>query len=189
MFSDPGNKAAHIVIANAEEVAALQYTYGRNKQLLISEQLCLLRIIKSLDSAIQLNSTAYTREEFLTAIALSLKIFLETVLRSTTNAECHFENAAVQLVGGFQECEQQLCASSLGLCSSSESVFWQTMMGAIAAPNPQTKSFYTSRLQRITIALALTSWRDALLILQRYFWIPSIFSAPGRQILSEILHS
>ena len=188
MFSAPAKKAAYLILANAEQVAALHYTYVPNKQLLTSEQLCLSRIIKSLDSAIQLSSTAYTREAFLTVIALSIKIFLEIVLRCTTNTEEDFENMAVQLMEVLQKPEQQL-SSSLALCSSLELVFWQTMMGAIAAPDTQTKSFYTSRLERITIALALTSWHDASVILQRFFWIPSIFSAPCYQILSEILYS
>ena len=188
MFSARAKKAAYLILTNAEQVAALHYTYVRNKQLLISEQLCVSRIIKSLDAAIQLNSTAYTREAFLTAIALSIKIFLEIVLRCTTNTEENFENTAVQLMEVLQKPEQQL-PSSLALCSSLQSVFWQTMMGAIAAPDARTRSFYTSRLGRITIALALTSWHDASVILQRFFWIPSIFSAPAYQILSEILYS
>ena len=188
MFSAPAKKAAYLILANAEQIAALHYTYGRNKQLLTSEQLRLRRIIKSLDTAIQLNSTAYTGEAFLTATALSIKIFLETVLRCTTNTEEDFENTAVQLMEVLQKPEQQLC-SSLALCSSLESRFWQTMMGAIAAPDARTKSFYTSRLGRISIALALTSWHDASVILQRFFWMPSIFSAPCYQIMSEILYS
>lgn len=188
MFSVPAKKALYLTLASAEQVATLHSTYVRNKQLLTSEQLCLSRIIKSLDTAIQLNSTADTREAFLTAIALSIKIFLGIVLRCTTNTKDDFEITAVQLMEVLQKPEQQLC-SSLALCSSLESVFWQTMMGAIAALDARTKSFYTSRLGRITIALALTSWHDASVILQRFFWIPSIFSAPSYQILSEILYS
>ncbi|RDL35888.1 uncharacterized protein BP5553_06500 [Venustampulla echinocandica] len=98
MFSAPAKKAAYLILANAEQVAALHYTYVPNKQLLISEQLCLSRIIKSLDIAIQLNSTAYTGEAYITAIALSIKIFLEIVLRCTTNTEVDLENTAVQLM-------------------------------------------------------------------------------------------
>lgn len=188
MFSAPAKKAAYLILANVEQVAALHDPYVRNKQLLIGEQLCVSRIIKSLDTAIQLNSTAYTGEAFLTAIALSIKIFLEIVLCCTTNTEEDFKNTAVQLMEVLQEPEQQL-SSSLALCSSLESRFWQTMMGAIAAPDARTKSFYTSRLERISTALALTSWHDASVILQRFFWIPSIFSAPCYQTLSQILYS
>ncbi|KAK5089759.1 hypothetical protein LTR70_006601 [Exophiala xenobiotica] len=158
MFSAPAKKAAYLILANVEQVAALQ------------------------------NTNAYTAEAFLTAKALSIKIFLEAVLCCTTDTEEDFGDTAVQLMEILQEPEQQLC-SSLALCSSLESVFWQTMMGAIAAPNARTRSFYMSRLGRITIALALTSWYDALVILQRFFWVPSIFSTPGYQILSEILYS
>lgn len=189
MFSAPAKKAAYLILANAEQVAALQYTFVCNEQLLIIDQSCLSGIIKSLDTAIQLNSTAYAREAYLTATALSIKIFLQFVLRSTTNTEGDFGNTAVQLMEILQKPEQQLCTSSLTLCSSLESIFWQTMMGAIAAPDARTKSFYTSSLGRITIALALTSWHDAEVILQRYFWIPSLFSDPCYQILSEILYS
>jgi len=188
MFSTPAKKAAYLILANVEQVAALQNTYVRNKRLLTNEQLRLRRVIKSLDTAIQMNSNAYTAEAFLTAKALSIKIFLETVLRCTTDTEEDFGNTAVQLMEILQKPEQQLC-SSLALCSSLESVFWQTMMGAIAAPDARTRSFYMSRLGRITIALALTSWHDALVILQRFFWVPSIFSTSGYQILSEILYS
>lgn len=186
MFSAPAKKAAHLILANVEQVAALHDTYVRNEKLLPSEQLRLRRVIKSLDKAIQVNNTAYPREAFLTAKALSIKIFLETVLRHTTNTNPDPSNTPVQLMEILQKPEQQLC-SSLALCSSLEFVFWQTMMGAIAAPDAQTEPFYMSRLRRITIALALTSWHDALVILRRFFWIPSIFSAPGYRIMSEIL--
>jgi hypothetical protein len=188
MFSTIAKEAAYIILANAERVAAFHHTYDQDKQLLTGEQLYLRSIIKSLDVAIELSRTACTREAFLTAIALSIKIFLETVLRCTTNSGEDFGNSAVQLMEVLQKPGQQL-HSSLALCSVLETTFWQAMMGAIAAPDAQTKLFYTSRLRRITIALALTTWHDASVILQRFFWIPSIFSPPGYQILSEILHS
>jgi len=189
MFSAPAKKAAYLILANAEQVVAFQNTYMRIKQLLTSEQSSLSRIIKSLDTVIQLNTTAHPGEAFLTALALSLKIFLEIVLRSTTTTEEDCENTAFQLMEVLQKREQQLC-TSLALCASLEVVFWQSMMGAIAARiNAQTKSFYISRLRRITDALALTSWHDAELILRRFFWVPSIFSAPCYRILSEIQYS
>ncbi|KAK2767464.1 hypothetical protein FQN54_003620 [Arachnomyces sp. PD_36] len=188
MFSAPAKKAAYLILTNAETVAVLHYTDVRDRQLPTSEDLYIRRIIKSLDTAIQLNSTAYPAEAFLTAIALSVKIFLETVLRCTTNTDSDLENTSVQLMEVLQKPEQQLC-SALALCSSLELVFWQSTMGAIAASNAQTKSFYIWRLERITAALALKSWHDSLTILQRFFWIPSIFSGPCYQILSKVLRS
>lgn len=188
MFSSPGKKATQLILASAEHTAVLHDTYAPKKQLLIGEELHLRRLIESLDSAIHLSSTAYPREAFLTAIALSIKIFLETVLRCTESADENPGYTAVQLMEVFQKPEQQL-PSSLALCSSLESVFWQTTMGAMAAPDVETKSFFMSRLGRITTAMALTSWHDASVILQRFFWIPSIFSGPCSQILSEILYS
>lgn len=188
MFSPPAKKATYLILKDAEQVAAFQYAYVPSKKSLASEQLlCIDRIIKSLETAIEVNSTAYPREAFLTAIALSIKIFLQTVLRYTTNPEEDSESTAVQLMEIFQRPDQQL-PSSLALCSSLESVFWQTMMGAIAAPDARTKSFFNSRLEKITAAMALTSWHDASTILERFFWIPFIFSAPGCQILSGMLH-
>lgn len=188
MFSAPAKKAAYLILENAEQVNALLQTYVPNKQLRNGEQSRLSRIIESLDTAIQLDRTSYPREAFLTAIALSLKVFLDIVLRYTTDTEEGPEDTAVQLMEVFQRPEQQL-PSSLAMCSSLESQFWQTMMGMIAAPDDRTKSFFTLRLNRITVALALTSWHDALVILQRYFWVPSIFSGPGYHIFSEVLRS
>lgn len=188
MFSAPAKKAAYLILAAAEQVVALQNTYIRDKTLLARERerLRLICIIKSLDTAVELTSTAYPVEAYLTAMALSLKLFLETVLRHDTGED--FEDTAVQLIQVLQKPGQQLCSdSALALCLSLETVFWQTMMGAIAAPDARTKSYYISRLRRVTIALALTSWHDAEVILQRFFWISDIFSALGYQILSEIV--
>lgn len=188
MFSAPAKQAAYLILESAEQVNALLQTYVPNKQLGSGEQSHLSRVIESLDTAIQLDRTSYPREAFLTAIALSIKVFLEIMLRRTTYTEDGPENTAIQLMEVFQRPEQQL-PSSLALCSSLESQFWQTMMGIIAAPDDRTKSFFMLRLDRITVALALTSWHDALAILQRYFWIPAIFSGPGYHIFSEVLHS
>lgn len=187
MFSVSGKEAAYIIFETAEHVAALQYTHSRNKQSSASEQLHIRRMIKSLDAAIQLGRTAYPREAFLTATALSIQIYLGVILRCTITTEHDYGATAIELMRVLQKPEQQLC-SSLALCSSLESTFWQAMMGAIAAPDITTRCFYTSRLERITVALALTSWQDGLAILQRIFWTPSIFAAPCCAILSEVLH-
>ena len=188
MFSDPAREAGYLILENVEQIVALQNTYVPDKLLTSSEQSSYHRIIKSLDTAIEWNSSAYPGEAFLTTIALAIKIFLETVLRCTTEQEENSKHTAVQLMECLEQPEQQLCPS-LALCSSLESVFWQTMMGAIAAADAHVKSFYISRVKRISITLALTSWDDALVILQKFFWIPSIFSEPCYQVLSEILDS
>lgn len=188
MFSASAKRAAYLILENAEQVTELQQTYVPNKKLDVSERLRLSRIVESLDTAIQLDRTAHPREAFLTAMALSIKIFLEIALGRTTDTKKGLGNTAVQLMEVFQRPELQL-PSSLALCSSLESMLWQTMMGVIASPDDRTKSFFMSRLDPITVALALTSWNGALVILQRYFWIPSIFSGPGYQILSVVLHS
>lgn len=187
MFSAPAKRAAYLILENAEQVTELQQTYVPNKKLDTSERLRFSRIIESLDTAIQLGRTAHPREAFLTAMALSIKIFLEIASGCTADTGKGPGNTAVQLMEVFQRPELQL-PSSLALCSSLESMFWQTMMGVIASPDDRTKSFFISRLDPITVALALTSWNDALVILQRYFWIPSIFSGPGYEILSAVLH-
>ena len=191
MFSAPAKRVAYRILENANEVTALQYydTSDRNKQLPPSEQSRIRRIIKSLDTAIHLNSTAHTSAAFLTGLALTIKIFLDIVLRHTAipaAEEKPSSTTAVQLLDILQNHQQQTC-SSLALCSFLESRFWQTMMGAIAAPDSRTRSFCTSRLGPITAALALTTWRDAEAILRRFFWIPVIFSPPGYEILSEVL--
>lgn len=186
-FSGPAKQAAYRILANVEEAATLHHTYIPNQRLSTSEQSRLRCVIKSLNIAIQLTSTACKGEAFLTAKALSIRIFLETILRCTTDTEERFEDTAAQLMEVLQEPEQEKC-SSLVLCSSLASVFWQTVMGAIAAPNDRVKRFFTLRLRRISIPLALTSWHDASVILQRFLWIPSVFSAPCYQIMSEILY-
>lgn len=188
MFSVPAKKAAYLILENAQQVTALQKTYAPNKKLDTGEQSRLSHLIDSLDTAIQLDHFTHPRESFLTAIALSLRIFLEIVLHSSTDTDYKPGNTAIQLMEVFQRPELQL-PSSLALCSSLESLLWQTMMAVIAAPDERTKSFFTSRLDRITVALALTSWHDSLVILQRYFWIPSLFSGAGYHIMSEILRS
>lgn len=188
MFSAPAKKAAYLILETAEQVTALQQKHAPNKRLDTGEQSHLHRIIRSLDTAIQLDRTSYPREAFLMAIALSIKIFLEIVLRCTADTDDGPGDAAVQLMEVFQRPELQL-PSSLALCSSLESLFWQTMMGVIASPDDQTRSFFMSRLDRIIVALALTSWHDATVILQRYFWIPSVFSGPGYHVFSKLLHS
>ncbi|KAI7779304.1 hypothetical protein LA080_000975 [Diaporthe eres] len=188
MFSAPAKKAAYLILENAEQVNAMLQTYAPNKQFRCGERSRLNRVIESLDTAIQLDRTSYPREAFLTAIALSIKVFLEIMLQCTKDTEDGPANTAIQLMEVFQRPEQQL-PSSLALCSSLESQFWQTMMGIIAAPDDRTKSFFTLRLNRIIVALALTSWHDASVILQRYFWVPSIFSGPGYHIFSEVLHA
>lgn len=197
IFSAPAKRVAYLILEVTEQVATLQQIYVHHKRLFFSDQLRLYRIIKSLETAIQWNSTTSAEEAFLTAIALAIKIFLEKVLHCTAHTEAEakaeaeedFDNTAVRLMAVLQKPEQQLPCSLLALCGYLESRFWQAMMGAIAAPNARTTSFYKSRLRRITIALALTSWHDASLILQRFFWIPSIFSGPCHQMLSEILES
>ena len=200
MFSTPAREAAFRILANVQRIAAIQHTYVRDKQLLLSEQLQLRSIITSLDAAIQLNSKAYRAEAFLTAKALSFKIFLQVVFRHTTDRRDEGQDAiksmddevqdpsttAFQLMRVMQQPEQQLC-SSLALCSSLESEFWQAMMGAIAASDVPTKNFFTSRLERIIVALALSSWGEAEIILQRFLWVPSIFSVPCGRVLSEVL--
>lgn len=190
MFSGPGKKVVYLIYAIAEETAAIQDRYVQNERLLASDQTRLASIIESVETTIQLNNTGHTEEVFLTVTALAIKIFLETVLQSTTDTkEANLENTAVRMMTILQQPDQQLCSSSLALCSYLESRFWQTVMGAIAAPDARTASFYKSRLRRITTALALTSWHDALLNLQRFFWIPTTFSGPCQRILSEILDS
>lgn len=186
MFSVPAKEVAYLILTSIGQVTTLQHTYIRNEQLSTSDKLYLRRIIKSLDTAIQLNSTACPGEAFLTAKALSIKIFLQTMLRHTTNTEEYLGNTAIQLMEAWPKPEPQLC-SSLALCSSLESIFWQATMGAIAAPDARTKSFYMSRLGRITTALALGPWHDAEMILQRFLWIPSIFSTPCYHVLSEVM--
>lgn len=188
MLSAPAKEAAHLILTNAEQVAAFQETYFGNKPLRTSEKMHLRRLIKSLDTAIELNSNARPGEAFLTSTALAIKIFLEIVLRGTaTTTEGCSGNTTVHLMEVLELPEEQLC-SSLVLCSSLEWRLWLTMMAVIAAPDGRVKSFYTSRLERILVALAVTSWQQASVTLQRFLWIPSVFAGPCYQALSEILH-
>lgn len=188
MFSTPAKKAAYLILENAEQVTAFQNAYVPGKHVRKDGQEQLSGILKSLNAAIQLDRIAYPREAFLTAIALSIKVFLGVFLRCTTDTEDRPGDMAVQLMEVFQRPEQQL-PSSLALCSSLESLFWQTMMGAIAAPDDRTRGFFRSRMDRITAAMGLISWHDALVTLRRFFWIPSIFTDPGHHIFAEVMQS
>lgn len=188
MFSIPAKKSAYLILDNAEQLTVFQNMYVSGKGLDESGQEHLSRVTKSLNAAIQLDPATYPREAFLTATAVSMKLFLEIVLCCSTDTEENPGNTAVQLMEVFQRPEQQL-PSSLALCSSLESLLWQTMMGAIAAPDDRTKRFFMSRMDRVTAAMGLTSWHDALVSLQRFFWIPSIFSDPGYRIFSKLMQS
>lgn len=188
MFSAPAKKAAYLILENSEQVTLLIQTHVPGKSLDKTGQQRLDRIIKSLNEAIKLGSAAYPREAFLTAMAWSIKVFLGTVHHGSTGTGEDPGDTAMQLMHVFQRPEQQL-PSSLALCSSLESLFWQTMMGAIAAPNDSTRRFFRSRMDRITAAAGLTAWDDALVTLQRFFWIPSIFSDPGYHIFLEVMQS
>lgn len=188
MFSAPAKKAAYLILENAEQVTLFVETNVPVKRLGKTSQQRLDRVIKSLNEAIELGSAAYPREAFLTAIAWSIKVFLGVVQHRSTGTGEDPGDTAVQLMHVFQRPEQQL-PSSLALCSSLESLFWQTMMGAIAAPDDSTKRFFRSRMDRITAASGLASWDDALITLQRFFWIPSIFSDPGYRIFSEVMQA
>ncbi|KIW13321.1 hypothetical protein PV08_08509 [Exophiala spinifera] len=186
MFSVTGRRAAYKILADAEEVTRWIIHDGNKAPFARKEQILLRRIIKSLDAAIEINSDSDSREAFLTAIALSLKIFLQMTLQHTMGRMTDLKSLAVQLMEVLQKPKQQL-PSSLVLCATVESNFWYTTMGAIAASDSDVKSFYRSRLKRIADALALASWTDAERTLETFFWIPSIFSSLCRHILSEVM--
>lgn len=189
MFSDSNKDTALHLFWIVEEVAALLQRYEKTQQVTIDDQVQLRNVIRSIGQAIDSKHPGHTTgdkvEGFLTAKALSIKIFLETILHHSTNNTDHSDDTANQLMRVLQEPQEQV--SPLTLCVTLGSVFWQTTMGAIAASNAQTRSFYTSRLQRIVVPLAVKSWNDALTVLQRFLWIPSIFSGPCRLIFSEIM--
>ena len=84
MFSAPAKKAAYLILENAELVTALKNTRVPKEQLDTDQRLHLDRIIKSLDTAIQLDHAVFPREAFLTALALSVKVFLEIAMHCTT---------------------------------------------------------------------------------------------------------
>lgn len=188
MFSVPAKKSAYLILENAEQLTAFQHTYVSGKRLNESGQEHLSRITKFLNAAIQMDRATYPREAFLTATAVSMRLFVEIVLCCSTDTKENPGDTAVQLMEIFQRPEQQL-PSSLALCSSLESLLWQTMMGAIAAPDDRTKRFFMSRMDRVTAAMGLTSWHDALVSLQRFFWIKSIFYEPAHRIFSELMQS
>ncbi|KAJ9644238.1 hypothetical protein H2204_001589 [Knufia peltigerae] len=185
-FSTNAKRAAYIILAEADQVARLTTYIHNKKPLAREEQTRLRRKIKSLETAIEINSSSASRESFLTAIALSIKIFLQMTLQHTMDTKEELGDSVVQLMEVLQKPEQQV-PSSLALCATLETRFWYTIMGAIAASESGIKSFYTSRLKRISIALAFKSWRDVESTLGTFFWVPSIFSAPCRQAMSEVM--
>lgn len=184
MFSDSNKDTALRLFANVEEIAAFLHRYEQAEQLSCDDQAELRNVIKSLDEAIHPKSSGHKAATFLTAKALSIKIFLQTVLYRSTKEGNDLNGTADQLMEILQEPEDQV--SPLTLCVTLGAVFWQTMMGAIAASNGLTRSFYISRLRRIVVPLALKSWNDALSVLQRFLWTSSIFSGPCRLVFSEI---
>lgn len=185
IFLGPTREAAILLQANVEDIARFHHSYIPGKRLSNIELMHVRDIIKSIDHAVQLNKFGCSEAEFLTAKALSIKIYLAIVLRNTTSDEEDIEATAVQLLEVLQQPQQQV--SPLTLCATLGSLFWQTMMGAIGACAPRTVLFYKSRLRKIIIPLALKDWDDALNVLQRLFYIPSIFSEPAQRIFSEVV--
>lgn len=111
------------------------------------EQSQLRDIMDSLAKTIRLNDTGCVDAGFLTSKALSIKIYLGLVLRNHGIKNVDFDADVVQLMKVLQEPQQQV--SPLTLCATLGSVFWQTMMGAIASPSAEILGFYVSRLRRI----------------------------------------
>ena len=108
------------------------------------------------------------------------------MLNTNSSADTYSEGLALRLMEMLEKPEQQL-DPSLMLCCYLDSRFWQATMGALAASETSTKDFFVSRLKRIAAALSLRSWRDAELILLRFFWIPSLFSDAASVLFVDIL--
>lgn len=185
IFLGPTREAAILLQANVEDIARFHHSHIPGKKLSSIEQMHVRNIIKSIDHAVHLNETGCSEAQFLTSKALSIKMYLEIVLRDTTKENETLEVTAVQLRNVLQQPQQQV--SPLTLCATLGSLFWQTMIGAIGASAPETVSFYKSRLRKIVVPLALNNWNDALNVLQRLFYIPSIFSEPAKRIFSEVV--
>jgi hypothetical protein len=188
MFSSSACDAAYLILSNSEQLVALQRQYSRNGQLVDQDHLRALSVNESLDKAMAMNRLADAGEAFLTATALSMRIFLSAVLQTRSEDTIDTHGLALLLMDILEKPEQQLCPS-LVLCSYLDSRLWQATMGALAASDAAIKTFFVSRLERIAAALALRTWRDAEMILLRFFWIPSVLSGRGSELFSEILSS
>jgi hypothetical protein len=81
---------------------------------------------------------------------------------------------------------QTLGPPSIRNCASLEIVFWQHMIGAVAAAGTPARERFLTYLRKFVPALQLRSWDDAQNLLRRFFWIDGILSASGREIWNQL---
>lgn len=193
MFSISGSEAAHIILAVSDQLGLMQEIF-RLTEIKFDQILQILHLIKSLDTVMHLSDSAYAREAFLAAIALSLKIYLTMFLNLVDPKTQPLDNdMADQLKNAFRKSERAeeefRFQTALEMCASLESRYWQTMMGALIASGSNTLEYHVKRLGRLGYALALNSWQDAVAILQRYYCLPSALTDRAQLIFNESIKS
>lgn len=185
MFSASGKEAAHIILPIAEQLDILRHAHSHSDGV-TSNTSHLESLMESLDAAVTLSAAGHAREAFLTAIALSMKMFLTPLIRLCKSTTEDPASTALRLMDTVQAYETVCPFSGLVLCSSLCLRFWQAMMGAITSTDDQIKRFFIHRLGPMADALALTNWKEASNVLQRLFWIPSIFAEEGCKVYEEV---
>lgn len=185
MFSGRAEAASCQLLQLMDRTFALQQRYLASRQLAARDQDRCCEIRMDLERLIRLTRQS-EHEAFIAGLALAIELFLQQVLCGEIIDNTKTQLAAAQLMEIMKQPEQQLC-SSLALCSSLESVFWQTMLGAIAATQEGVRAFYISRLKLIVVALALSRWQDAEVILCRYLWVPDKLSQAGQNVFAIAL--
>jgi hypothetical protein len=69
------------------------------------------------------------------------------------------------------ELMETLDPPDIRFCSSLEMIFWQNMIGAVAAVGTPTRQWFLTSLRRFVPALQLRSWDDTKQVLQRLFCV------------------
>ncbi|KAH8811075.1 hypothetical protein F5884DRAFT_265510 [Xylogone sp. PMI_703] len=134
-----------------------------------------------IEQLISMNSKFQYLQELspMVAVLLGCKIFLEYMLSPCGESLVSQEERAVELM-------HSLKAPGIHLCSSLDLALWQLMMGAILKSELEIHAWYIMMLRRAVHALQITSWREALDILRKSFWVEHVFAEPCHSIWLEV---
>ncbi|KPI34551.1 uncharacterized protein AB675_7403 [Cyphellophora attinorum] len=185
-FSAPGKEAAYLILLVARRLNAAQSGCVRTGTHFTADIPQPESMMEALNEAIDLSRKGYSREAYLTALALSMKLSLAAMLPTDPAADDSTVTAVSQLLDAVQAYEVDCPFAGLILCSSLGLRLWQSIMGAISASEPTTKQTFVRRLGPICDAMGIQSWEDATSVLQKLFWVPSILDAAGHRVYLEV---
>jgi hypothetical protein len=186
VFSSPGKEAAYLILLVARQLNAAQLGYVRTGTHFTPDVPQPESLMEALNEAIDLSRKGYSREAYLTALALSMKLAMAAMQPTDPAVDDSTAIAVSHLLDAVQAYEVDCPFAGLILCSSLGLRLWQSMMGAISAFDPSVKQTFVKRLGPICDAMGVQSWEDATSVLQKLFWVPSIFDAAGHAVYLEV---